>query len=33
MQTYRQDLRDLPSTIADDATAADVEATAFPAKP
>jgi len=33
MQTYRQDLRDLPSTITDDDTAADVEATAFPTKP
>jgi len=33
MQTYRTNLRDLPGTIADDATAADVEATAFPTKP
>jgi hypothetical protein len=33
MTTYRTKLRDLPSTIADDATAADVEATAFPTKP
>ena len=33
MTTYRQNLRDLPSTIADDATAADVEATSFPTKP
>lgn len=33
MQTYRTSLRDLPGTIADDATAADVEATVFPTKP
>jgi len=33
MTTYRQKLRDLPSTIADDATAADVEGTTFPTKP
>lgn len=33
MTTYRTKLRDLPGTIADDATAADVEATTFPTKP
>ena len=33
MTTYRQKLRDLPGTIADDATAADVEGTTFPTKP
>ena len=33
MQTYRTELRDLPSTIADDATAADVDAVVFPTKP
>ena len=33
MQTYRTKLRDLPGTIADDDTAADVEATTFPTKP
>jgi len=30
---YRQDLRDLPSTVADDDTAADVDAITFPTKP
>ena len=33
MTTYRQELRDLPSTIADDATASDVDAITFPTKP
>jgi len=33
MATYRTKLRDLPGTIADDDTAADVEATVFPTKP
>ena len=33
MTTYRTKLRDLPGTIADDDTAADVEATTFPTKP
>ena len=33
MKTYRQDLRDLPSTIADDDTASDVDAIVFPTKP
>ena len=33
MTTYRTKLRDLPGTIADDDTAADVEATVFPTKP
>ena len=30
---YRQDLRDLPSTVADDDTAADVDGITFPTKP
>ena len=33
MTTYRQELRDLPGTVADDATAADVDAVTFPTKP
>jgi|TARA_Y100000114_G_C11629758_1_gene263837 hypothetical protein len=33
MTTYRQELRDLPGTVADDATAADVNAVTFPTKP
>jgi hypothetical protein len=33
MRTYRQDLRDLPSTVADDDTASDVDAITFPTKP
>ena len=33
MTTYRQDLRNLPGTIADDATAEDVKAVTFPTKP
>ena len=33
MSTYRQELRDLPSTITDDDTASDVEAITFPTKP
>ena len=33
MTTYRQELRDLPGTVADDATAADVDAITFPTKP
>ena len=33
MQTYRQDLRDLPSTIADDDTADDVNNITWPTKP
>ena len=33
MTTYRQELRDLPGTVADDATAADVAAVTFPTKP
>jgi len=33
MTTYRQKLRDLPGTVADDATAADVDAVTFPTKP
>ena len=33
LKTYRQDLRDLPSTVADDDTAADVDAIVFPTKP
>lgn len=33
MTTYRQELRDLPSTVADDDTASDVDAITFPTKP
>lgn len=33
MSTYRQELRDLPSTIADSDTASDVDAITFPTKP
>ncbi len=33
MTNYRQELRDLPGTVADDATAADVNAVTFPTKP
>ena len=33
MKTYRQELRDLPGTLANDATAADVNAVTFPTKP
>ena len=33
MTTYRQDLRNLPATLAADATADDVEAVTFPTKP
>ena len=33
MTTYRQEWRDLPGTVADDATAADVDAVTFPTKP
>ena len=33
MSTYRQELRDLPSTVADDDTASDVDAITFPTKP
>jgi hypothetical protein len=33
MTTYRQELRDLPGTVTDDATAADVDAVTFPTKP
>ena len=33
MTTYRQELRDLPGTVADDATADDVDAVTFPTKP
>ena len=33
MATYRQNLRDLPGTVADDDTAADVDAITFPTKP
>ena len=33
MQTYRQDLRDLPSTITDDDTADDVNNITWPTKP
>ena len=33
MTNYRQELRDLPGTVADDATAADVDAVTFPTKP
>ena len=33
MTNYRQELRDLPGTVADDATAADVNAFTFPTKP
>ena len=33
MNTYRQSLRDLPGTVASDATAADVDAVTFPTKP
>ena len=32
LKTYRQDLRDLPSTVADDDTAADVDAITFPTR-
>jgi len=33
MTTYRQELRDLPSTVADDDEASDVDAITFPTKP
>ena len=33
MTTYRQELRDLPGTIAEDDTAADVEGITWPTKP
>ena len=33
MKTYRQELRDLPGTVADDDDASDVEAITFPTKP
>ena len=33
MSTYRQELRDLPSTVADDDEASDVDAITFPTKP
>ena len=33
MTTYRQELRDLPSTVADDDEASDVDAVTFPTKP
>ena len=33
MTTYRQELRDLPSTVADDDTAEDVDSITFPTKP
>ena len=33
MSTYRQELRDLPSTVADDDTAEDVDSITFPTKP
>ena len=33
MKTYRQELRDLPGTLANDATAAYVNAVTFPTKP
>ena len=33
MTTYRQELRDLPGTVADDDDASDVEAIIFPTKP
>ena len=33
MSAYRQELRDLPSTIADSDTASDVDAITFPTKP
>ena len=33
MTNYRQELRDLPGTVADEATAADVDAVTFPTKP
>lgn len=33
MATYRQNLRDLPGTVTDENTAADVDAVVFPTKP
>ena len=33
MTTYRQELRDLPSTVADDDEASDVDSITFPTKP
>tara|TARA_X000001382_G_scaffold46107_1_gene31122 strand:- start:519 stop:818 length:300 start_codon:yes stop_codon:yes gene_type:complete len=33
MSTYRQELRDLPSTVTDDDTANDVKAITYPSKP
>ena len=33
MTTYRQELRDLPGTVADDDDASDVDAITFPTKP
>jgi len=33
MTTYRQDLRDLPSTVASNDTAEDVDSITFPTKP
>ena len=33
MTTYRQELRDLPSTVSDDDEASDVDAITFPTKP
>ena len=33
MTTYRQNLRDLPSTVASDDTAEDVDSIEFPIKP
>jgi len=33
MATYRQNLRDLPSTVTDENTAAEVDAITFPTKP
>ena len=33
MTTYRQELRDLPGTVADSDTASDVDSITFPTKP